>query len=358
MKILYLINYAGAGGSERYVELLMAHLKRLGVPCGLCFNERGALVDKAEAMGIPVHSLPMGNALDFRAAKALAKLCRTEGYTTVHAQYPRENNIAVLAKRFGSGAKVVFTSHLTIHQGLPWKIFNRIFTPGDKAVIAVCRESKDILKENGVKESRIRVIFNGIDAPASPVRDREALAPFGVGDACVFMTLSRFEPVKGLPFLVEAAARLKEISHMPFKLIIVGGGSEYDAVCSCIRELGLEDTIFCPGFRTDTAKLLQGADVYLNSSQSEALSFAILEGMAQGLPLVLTNVGGNFDLALEDGVCGFTAPYGDADAYAQAMKRLLESPELRKTFGKAALKKAQTVFAQKTQFDETVRTYE
>ena len=89
MKVLYLINYAGSGGSERYVELLAGYYHNNKASCGLCYNVDGPLVEKMRLLGIPVHQLPMQSPLDLSAAKKLAALVKKEGYDVIHAQYPR-----------------------------------------------------------------------------------------------------------------------------------------------------------------------------------------------------------------------------------------------------------------------------
>ena len=96
MKVLYLINYAGSGGSERYVELLAKYYHGSKCDCGLCYNVDGPLVEKMKALGIPVYQLPMKNILDLAAAKKLAKIVKDGAYDVIHAQYPRENYIAIL----------------------------------------------------------------------------------------------------------------------------------------------------------------------------------------------------------------------------------------------------------------------
>ena len=72
MKILYLINYAGSGGSERYVELLARYYHGSKATCGLCYNVDGPLVEKMKALDIPVYQLPMKSIADISAAKQLA----------------------------------------------------------------------------------------------------------------------------------------------------------------------------------------------------------------------------------------------------------------------------------------------
>ena len=346
MKVLYLINYAGSGGSERYVELLAKayHGKRCG--CGLCYNVDGPLVRTMEKLGIPTHRIEMKSILDLGAAKKLAALVKAGGYDVIHAQYPRENYIAILARQFGCKAKIIFTSHLIMEQPLPWKLLNRVFTPKNQAVLTVCTHGRQVLEKNGVAKDKIRVLFNGVDTAAAPRRDRSVLREFGIGDdELVISILTRFSEEKGVPFLLRSIAKLKEMTDRPFRLLLVGTGPDFDRDKELLPQLGIEDRVVLTGFRRDTARLLAASDLYLNSSSSEAMSFAILEALAAGLPLVVTDVGGNPELVNTGKVCGLLAPYGDETAYAAAMARLLEDDGLRGQFSAAAREKAEREFS-------------
>ena len=345
MKILYLINYAGSGGSERYVELLARYYQGRKADCGLCYNIDGPLVEKMQSLGIPVYQLPMKNILDLAAAKKLAKIAKDGDYDVIHAQYPRENYIAILSKLFGCRARIVFTSHLISEQPPVWRMLNRLFTPHDHAVLTVCTYGRAVLERGGVARDKIRIVFNGVDAPAAPKRDRTVLREFGIGDEEKVITiLTRFSEEKGVPFLLRSIAKLKETTAVPFRLLLVGTGPDFDRDKALIPELGIEDKVVVTGFRSDTAALLAASDIYLNSSSSEAMSFAILEALGAGLPLVLTDVGGNPELVNTGSVSGILAPYGDENAYAGAIAKLLEDDGLRSRYAAAARAKAEGEF--------------
>lgn len=358
MKVLYLINYAGSGGSERYVELLAKYYHKNKCECGLCYNVDGPLVEKMKELGVPVWQIGMKSILDLAAAKKLAALCETEGFDVIHAQYPRENYIAILARNFGCRARIVFTSHLIMEQPLPWKLLNRIFTPKNHAVLTVCTHGREVLERNGVAKDKIRIVFNGADAKAAPEKDRAVLNEFGVRDDEKIVTiLTRFSEEKGVPFLLHATAKLKETTSVPFRLLLVGTGPDFERDKELIPQLGLEDTVILTGFRTDTAQLLAASDIYLNSSSSEAMSFAILEALGAGLPLVVTDVGGNPELVQTGGVCGLLAPYGDEAAYAAAIAKLLEDDSLRQRYAAAARAKAEGEFDLYSLLDKLFEIY-
>ena len=360
MKVLYLINYAGNGGSERYVELLLRACHPERRQCGLCCNEEGPLAEKARALGVPVFQLSMKSPFDLAAAKKLAKLCREEGFDVIHAQYPRENYIAILSRLFGSRARVVFTAHLTLEQPLPWRLLNRIMTPHDHKIIALCEEGAAVLAKNGVNRKRTTIIYNGVDASTMPPRDRSVLAGFGIGeDELVLTILARFAPEKGLPFLCRTVARLKEKTKVPFRVLIAGQGEQMEEIRQLIQSLGLAGTVLLPGFRTDSDRLLAASDIYLcSSAYNEAMSYAILEAMANRLPVAATDVGGNRTLVELDGQAGFIVPYGDEEGFSDAIQALLEDAGLRRRLGEAAWQKTQGVFSLGYILDRTFETYQ
>ena len=87
------------------------------------------------------------------------------------------------------------------------------------------------------------------------------------------------------------------------------------------------------------------------------MSFAILEALGAGLPLVVTDVGGNPELVNTGEICGLLAPYGDEEAYAVAMQQLLEDDALRARFSAAARKKAEQEFSIQNMLDELFEIY-
>ena len=346
MNILYLINFAGKSGTEKYVLNLMHILSERGETCHLAYNVPGQLSETISAEGFPCFRFDMSAKNALSAAKKLAGYCRANAVDVIHAQYPMENVIAILSKRFYRSVKVVYTAHLTIYQNMKWKILNRIVTPFDHRVIAVCRQGADILAANGVKKDRIRVICNGIEPSGERVYDRSFAREFGVPDETFVMSImARYSPEKGLPFLLASLAKLRRKTQKPFVCFIAGDkGEEFDNIAVMITNSGLGDCVIQLGFRRDTDRMLKSSDLYLNTSSSEAMSFAILEAMNAGVPLVVTDVGGNPDLAVKNTVCGEAVKFGDSDAFSDAMLELMENDALRSEYSANALKKVSEEF--------------
>lgn len=98
--------------------------------------------------------------------------------------------------------------------------------------------------------------------------------------------------------------------------------------------------------------------MYVNSSKCyEALSFAILEAMAHSLPLVVTAAGGNGDIVNEKTDCGFIVPYGDTEAFADALYALSEDKALCRRFAENAKKATQTTFDLENVLQKTLSVY-
>ena len=119
-------------------------------------------------------------------------------------------------------------------------------------------------------------------------------------------------------------------------LILVGDGPEHDRLATQASERGVADRIHLVGRQEDVGNWLAMMDIYLNVSQSEGMSQSILEAMAAGLPMVVTDVGDNAFLVDGEGPCGRVVPFRDARALSDAVNDLLVDPQRCLRLGAAA----------------------
>ncbi len=360
LKILFLINHAGKAGTEKYVRNLIEYYHNKRAICLFAYNEGGLLAEQMEEEGIKSFRFDMHHPFDLAAARKLAKICKAEGIDIIHTQYPRENYIAVLARLFGSPAEVVYTCHLTLIPGPAWTLTNSVITRFNKKIIAVCNYSKEILIKAGVNGDKITVIFNGVvPAEGEPVRSKAIRGELGIGeDTFVITTLARYQEEKGLEFLVNSMAELKRRSKRKFCCLIVGDGALYEDIKQKIAEEGLGEEVLQLGFRRDTDSILAGSDVFVNSAKSnEALSFAILEGMEHGLPIIATDIGGNPDIVNEKTGVGILVPYNNPEKMADAVIKLMEDNDFYKECSQNSLKAVREVFNLEKLMDVTFEQY-
>lgn len=329
MKVLYLLNHAGKAGTERYVETLVKYLGGTQVEPYFAYNESGLLVERLEALGVPTRQLTMSSRFDRKAAKELARLCEEWDIDLIHCHYLREHYIALLAKGYNKKIRVVYTNHFVLANNFVTRLSNRWMDARQDQMIAVCTKGKERLIQNGWSGERIQVVFNGVDLEAWAGEETTLRQELSIPkDRFVMLCASRFAHDKGHAYLIRTLARLKEMSDTPFTMVLAGDGELLGPTKALAGELGLtdEDVKFI-GFRKDIKNLYKAADLYVNSSQHEALSFLIIEAMAAGCPCVITDMGGNRDILEGPEQGGLLAVYDAPDDLARCIKRFLEDPD-------------------------------
>ena len=219
IKVLYLLNFAGKAGTERYVETLVKHLSADGlIQPYFAYNEGGLLVERLEGLGVPCRRVEMRRRFDKQAARDLAALCAEWDIDLVHCHYLREHYTALLAKKYRPALRVVYTNHFVMANDFVTRFTNRIMDKRQDQIIAVCNRGREQLIANGWSGDRIQVIFNAVDpADWSGSRTDSTLrAELGLGeDRFVMLCASRFAEDKGHKYLIDSVKRLTGRTDKP-----------------------------------------------------------------------------------------------------------------------------------------------
>ena len=358
MNVLYLINYAGNGGSEKYVYNLINAYNGKKCDCFFAYNCHGLLAKKAAEDKIITFNIEMKSPFDIKAAKALGKICRQYDIDIVHTHYPRENVIANLAKRYCKGLKVVYTNHFLTESPLLWQIINKLICRKTDSVIAVCNSSKELLIKNGYPEKKINVIYNGAPTPDETMKStlREEL---GISEnTFVISALSRFSSEKRMDFAVEVAYLLKQKTEKDFIFVLAGDGDMLESVKEQVKSKGLEDNVKCIGYRTDGSNILSGSDAYINCSETEALSFAIVEALSFEKPCVVSAVGGNVEIVNDKTSCGVSCDKDKPEEFADAFVKLIEDKDFYEKCKNGAKDSYNEYFSLEKSLENTFGVYE
>jgi len=252
--------------------------------------------------------------------------------------------IVLLASILAPSVRLVFTEHGRLSDTPPSskrKTANRILGRFPKRVFTVSAELKGHLVAEGFSDAAVDVIYNGIDVGPLPgtMERMSARQELGVtDDRFLIATIGRLDPVKDFGTLIEAVTRMPATSHPT--LLIIGDGPERSRL-EALAGPG-EPRVRFLGHRDDARKWLAACDVYVNSSVSEGISLTILEGMAAGLPIVASQVGGTPEIV--DDSCGRLIPPRNAAALADALQALSERPELRRQLGQGARQRVERRF--------------
>lgn len=220
------------------------------------------------------------------------------------------------------------------------------------AVYCVCDAMKRTSRLRKAAGARLRdTIHNGIAIAPEVIRNKQLREEFGFSDdEVVVVYVGRLAKDKGLEVLAAAMRSIVMqedrsrtnaqptngvmITHPRVRLLLVGDGKDYHQIRREFDPLINAKRVFLTGTRNDIHAVNAMADIFVLPSYHENLSFALLEAMNAGLPVIATAVGGNPEVVV-DGLTGRLVPPQDADALARCILQLSADPDLRRQMGQA-----------------------
>ena len=185
---------------------------------------------------------------------------------------------------------------------------------------AISEDTQTRLKAGGIPAEKIIGLPNGVDTDL--FQPSRALHTNSRLDKTIISYCGRLVPVKGLATLIDAAAQLKCLHPDQFELHLYGDGELRQELEQSVVRQDLRDVVFFHGRFDSTVDALADAHIYVQVSQYEGLSNAVLEAMSSGLPLVLSAVGGNIDV-VDVGVNGVLVPPGETRAVVESLSGLI-----------------------------------
>ena len=361
MNILLLANHLDVGGISSYLLTLAGGLTQRGHNVYLAC-EGGSLVHRFTAGGnrgfvaVPTRTKGEFNPLRlYKSMRILRRLVKEKGIDIVHSN---TRVTQVLGELLAGSTDACHVS--TCHGFFKKRLLRRIFPCWGKETIAISRQVADhLVRDLGVHEKNIEVIYNGIDlarfsgaALAARQSFRQLL---GLGEKPLVGIIARLSDVKGHCYLIQAMPRV--VRRFPeAKLLIIGEGKTESSLREQVRSLGIEQSVIFMPTAEDTAAALAAMDVFVLPSLQEGLGLSLMEAMASGLAVVGSAVGGIQDL-LRQGENGLLVQRADADALATEIIGLLSDGEKRRRLGSAARKSMQEKFSQERMCLETERVY-
>ncbi len=276
----------------------------------------------------------------------LRRLLRRERVQVVNAHTGSSHSLAAIA---AAGLKIALIRTRADARPPKGGGAARFLASRTAAYIAVnCVIEKDLAAR--FPGARVRLVPQGLPEPSTrhPLAEEPAVGLLG-----------RLDPVKGHADFLEAAALLRKRFPAARFLAAGGGGEDALARLSAQRDrLGLRGAAELPGFVRSSENFMGSCRIGVVASHgSEAVSRAALEWMAQGRPLVATEVGGLPDL-VEDGKTGFLACPRSPSGLASAIGLLLADPVMAAEFGKNARARYEKFYGSPRFAAETEKVYE
>jgi len=222
--------------------------------------------------------------------------------------------------------------------------------PAARRVITVCDPFAKMLAARRVSPNRIHVLRNSIEpvSPPDPEEVRELSRNLALPkDARVILSIGRFSTEKAQVDLLRAFAWMKTPD---LRLVFVGDGIDRGKLETAAATLGIAGQTIFAGQQRNVWPFLNLAEMFVLPSLSEGSPIVLLEAMMAQTPIVATAVGGVPE-TVEHESSALLVPSRNPEKLAEAMRRLLDSPELRARLAANAFARVKEVFSPRAYYE-------
>lgn len=290
---------------------------------------------------------PMKLSDNKKAYNQVRSLMEREKYEFVHCHSPIGGVVSRIAGK-ATKTKVIYTGHgFHFFKGAPiknWLLYypiEKLLSKKTDVLITINEEDYNLATKKKFKAKRIEHIKGiGINLDKflpqtletkNKLREEYSYSP----DDFILIYVAELSYRKNQELLIKAVSKLTD--QIPnIKLLLVGLGDFHDKYSELIKNLAIEDKVELLGYRNDVPSLMQLADLAVSASRQEGLPVNVMEAMATGLPLVVSNCRGNRDLVV-DGKNGYVYDLKDTNKLSDSLINLYKDKELRSKFSKNSL---------------------
>ena len=310
-RILYVITKAATfGGAQRYVYELAVSAKAHGYEVAVAAGSEGILTEKLETAHIPVfittglqRDISVGK--EWRALKALKAAITNWEPDVIHINSAKAGVLGSLAARYCRVPRIIFTAHgWPFFEDRPWwwKLLTwklswlTVFLAHQ--TICVSEFDKTHAHFPFLKHKLTR-IYNGVIKPPLLSRDeaRAILLPsLQIEEHTTdlqLVAIGELHPNKNIELLLYALSTLRRTAPtMRCFLTVMGSGELESQLKASVRSRRLEQFVYFAGNIENPYNYLAAFDVLLMPSKKEGLPYTLLYGIAAGIPIIASKVGG------------------------------------------------------------------
>ena len=270
----------------------------------------------------------------YKSAKKLLKSVKFD-VITVQDQYYLALVGRILAKKFKIGLELQIHG-FEKYSGLRKIIADFAISRASAVRCVSQRLKKQLVRDFGVREEKITAapIFAKTQFPISNFQFPNKSQNKNPENKFVFLTVGRLVLVKNISLQIKAMLEVVK-KHPNVELWIVGDGPERKKLELKIKNLKLQNYVKLLGWQNDTDKFYSQADAFLLTSDYEGWGMVAIEAASYGLPIIMTDVGCAGEL-IKDGESGIVIPVKDQAKLEEAMIRIINDDNLRKSLAGGA----------------------
>jgi glycosyltransferase involved in cell wall biosynthesis len=361
LKVLQLIPTLDRSGAEKQMVLLATGLprERFCVEAA-ALTRLGPLEAELKAAGVPVTLIGKRLKADPLALARLVRFMKARKFDVVQTWIFAANVYGRLAAR-RAGVPVVVTAEMAVDlwKGRTQLAIDRRLAAWTDRIVGNSQAVADFYRDQaGIPAEKLTVISSGIGDEEPPAVDAAAVrAELGIEPgAPVVLFAGRLAPQKAVEDLIKAADLLQHL-RPDLVWLLAGDGPQRGPLQEMAEAFELGRRVRFLGHREDVPRLLAIADLLVLPSRYEGLPNVVLEAMRFRKPVVVTAAPGTTEV-VADGATGLLVPIGKPPALAQAVRTVIEDPELARRLGEAGRARVESEFRAATMVERFAALYE
>lgn len=357
-----------SGGVEKHVEKLATRLAAQGEEVFVYVRSHYTHPAMTEYKGVRLIHVPSleSKHLDAISHALFATLhALFQDYTIIHYHSIGPSILAILPRMLKPSARVIATFHTRDYLHKKWNFFARMCLRFGEYLTCHVPEKTIVISETLAAYARAKYrkdfvfIPNGAEVDIEPSAAR--LRHFGLWPGRYILSVSRLVEHKGIHYLIKAFQELERQNKVPnnYKLVIVGSHSytsEYEKYLKVLSD-GNENILFLGEQKgKPLAALFSHAALFVQPSEEEGLSLALLEAMAYGILPVVSNIPANME-AIKNGT-GVAFEVRDIESLKKELAYYVNRPDEARSIGAAAKVRAEEFYSWSAIAERTREVYE
>ena len=315
------------------------------------------IIDGYTIKRFPVRVTLFGNSISPDLIPAIFRARKKFDIIHAHSHLFFPTNICTFSRLLGS-VPLILTSHGLLSASAPdWlnimytkTISKANFSVTDR-ILCYTDLERNNLEKLGINGKKIRVIHNGVDADLFSPHKKV----IGNKPRQQLLWCGRFVPGKGVSVLIDAYYKI--IKEFPdTRLVLVGEGPLRKSINSQIEKLGLVNNVVIFEYRdnSEMSELYNESDIFILPSLMEGVPRTILEAMACGIPVIVSDLPHLRSVVQSAGHC---VPAGDSERLSEEISQLLSDREMASHLGKKGRQKILENFLWRDTVEKTLNVY-
>lgn len=345
LKIVHIVSDMNFGGVGRYITLIDNHIDQMNVDFYIIMPRNSILKKYVKNMKIIELDGLQDQSFSVTGVRIIKKELKLLRADIIHTHGCLSGRIV------GKWLNIptVFTKHTISSEshGIKALLKKSLHLYLNSKAIAVSKGVYDNLKHDGFKDEDISLIYNGIasvenSSSKNTIKNR-------------LLMVGRLEHIKGPLECLKVAALLKERMSETFEIVLAGDGSLLEMLREKVEREELAVKFL--GHVDEIDSLYESAHLILNTSQTEALPYSIIEGMSHKKPVVAFDIPGIREVLINEET-GFIIPYLDHQKFADKIELLLGDYDLCETMGDKGKLRVNEVFSITSMINKLLKVYE